>query len=127
MFSVPNRSDMNSQLNEGWIWEIEKDLIQYRGPASYLKVLFYDEEIVKCFIDWFVVVVLYWPQVWFDQRQLFHLWTWRTIRISILANIEHLNHIPSSLSECIDVYLAEVVDSTGVVQSGRKHYEQIIQ
>lgn len=45
------------------------------SALSHLIVLLRDEEVVKCLIDRFVVVVLYRAEVRFDQGQLFNLWT----------------------------------------------------
>lgn len=42
---------------------------------SHLVVLLCEEEVVKCLVDRFVVVVLYRAKIRFDQGQLFHLWT----------------------------------------------------
>lgn len=62
--------------------------------VSNLVIFFRDEEIVKCFIDRLVVVILYRSQVRLNQRQLFNLRA-EKINNSILAS-DHKAH-----SECM--------------------------
>lgn len=101
----------------------------------HLIVLLCDEEVVQCLVDRFVVVVLYGAKVRFDQGQLFHLWTRKCsvatakFRASLLGGPmgkDYSRH-PGLQLNGMKMYLAEEGDGAGVVQSGGKHYEQIIQ